>query len=145
MTPLSYSAPGMLFPAISLLMLAYTNRFLGLASLIRSLVARSRDGSNSLIQNQVRNLRLRIALLRHTQAMGVISLFFCTASILSILIEEPLAASLAFGLALAFMMASLVLSLIEIHLSVHAINIELDGVKGSHEPDNSRASSPSTF
>ena len=34
---LSINTPALLFPAITLLMLAYTNRFLALASLVRSL------------------------------------------------------------------------------------------------------------
>lgn len=126
MTPLSFNAPGMLFPAISLLMLAYTNRFLGLASLIRHLAAKSRDGHTAALAPQVSNLKLRLELLRHTQAMGILSLFCCTASILGILFARQDIAAWLFGIALALMMTSLSLSLVEIHLSIRAINVELD-------------------
>lgn len=128
MTDLTYSAPGLLFPAVSLLMLAYTNRFLGLASLIRHLVARSQEGDIVGVASQVRNLKLRLELLRHTQALGVSSLFCCTASIFAILIQSNSLACALFGLALMLMLASLSLSLVEIHLSIRAINVELDNL-----------------
>lgn len=126
MTPLTYSTPGLLFPAVSLLMLAYTNRFLGLASLARHLIARYREEPHPRLKLQVDNLRERLALLRHTQALGVTSLLSCTASLFGVLIDhQPLAISL-FALALLLMLASLALSLREIHLSVRALNVELD-------------------
>lgn len=107
-------------------MLAYTNRFLGLASLARHLIARYREEPHPRIKLQVDNLRERLTLLRHSQALGVTSLLSCTASLFGVLIEnQPLALSL-FGLALLLMLASLTLSLREIHLSVRALNVELD-------------------
>lgn len=126
MNGFSYSTPGLLFPAISLLMLAYTNRFLGLASLARHLGSRYRDRPDHRLRAQVANLRTRIALLRHTQAHGVLSLIFCTASLLALFLEQEVAARLSFGGALLFMLISLGASLREIHLSERAIHIELD-------------------
>lgn len=126
MTPLTYNTPGLLFPAISLLMLAYTNRFLGLASLARHLIAQYREAPQPRLRLQVENLRVRLALLRHTQALGVLSLLSCTASLFGLLFENQLLASVLFALALLLMLASLALSLREIYLSVRALNVELD-------------------
>ncbi|AXQ28419.1 DUF2721 domain-containing protein [Solimonas sp. K1W22B-7] len=132
MTPLTYSTPGLLFPAISLLMLAYTNRFLGLASLARHLIARYREEPHPRLKLQVENLRQRLALLRHTQALGVLSLLSCTASLFGLLFDhQPLATAL-FALALILMLASLALSLREIYLSVRALNVELDDLMEPH-------------
>lgn len=125
---LTYSTPGLLFPAISLLMLAYTNRFLGLAALIRDLLTDYRTNPVEAIGAQVENLRLRIGLLRHVQALGVSSLFLCTASMFSLLLGQQNYARLAFAGALLFMLFSLALALAEIHLSVRALNIEVSSL-----------------
>lgn len=126
MNGFGYSTPGLLFPAISLLMLAYTNRFLGLASVARHLVSRYREQPDQRLRDQVWNLRRRITLLRHTQAQGVLSLIFCTASLFALFLDHETIAHLSFGAALLFMLVSLGVSLREIHLSERAIHIELD-------------------
>ncbi|EKP04670.1 PF11026 domain protein [Leptospira kirschneri str. 2008720114] len=78
MNPLSFNTPGLLFPAISLLMLAYTNRFLGLASLSRQLIGKFQENQNPDLLPQIRNLRFRLSLIRHTQSSGILSLLACT-------------------------------------------------------------------
>lgn len=126
MNSFSFSTPGLLFPAISLLMLAYTNRFLGLASLARHLTDRYEARHDPLVLMQVQNLRERIVLLRHTQALGLISLSLCTACMFLLLVSWQWLAQTLFGAALLFMLWSLALSLREVHLSVRAINVELN-------------------
>src|SRR5688500_18626324 len=75
---LSITTPALLFPAISLLMLAYTNRFLALANLIRNLHDKyKKDPNEKHIVEQIRNLRARIRLIRSMQAFGVLSFLFC--------------------------------------------------------------------
>jgi hypothetical protein len=75
---LSITTPALLFPAISLLMLAYTNRFLAIANLIRNLHDKyKKDPNEKHIVAQIRNLRVRIRLIRNMQAFGVISFLFC--------------------------------------------------------------------
>lgn len=128
MSPLSYNTPGLLFPAISLLMLAYTNRFLGLASLARHLIARYREAPDARLRLQVDNLRERLSLLRQTQALGVLSLLVCTASLFALLFDRQIEACVLFAGALILMLVSLGVSLREIHLSVRALNVELDAV-----------------
>jgi hypothetical protein len=132
MTPepltLTFNTAGLLFPAISLLMLAYTNRFLGLTGAARSLAARYREAPDPRLSRQVKSLRERLALVRHTQALGVLSLLSCTACMGALFLSSQLGARAAFGAALLFMMASLGTSLREIHLSIRAIQIELDSI-----------------
>lgn len=72
---MTLTTPGLLFPAISLLLLAYTNRFLVLAQLIRELNAREGDTIRPLVKAQIENLRKRIRLIRRMQVWGVIAFF----------------------------------------------------------------------
>ncbi|MDP3856490.1 MAG: DUF2721 domain-containing protein [Stagnimonas sp.] len=130
MSELSYGTAGLLFPAISLLMLAYTNRFLGLTSAARSLAARYRQSPDASLARQVQSLRERLVLVRHTQALGVLSLSMCTVCIGCLLMDNHAGARIAFAGALLLMLASLAISLREIHLSVGAIQIELDSLSG---------------
>lgn len=125
---MTFSTAGLLFPAISLLMLAYTNRFLGLASVVRHLVTRYREHPDPDLRLQVDNLRGRIMLLRHAQAAGVLSLLLCTGSLFALFMDSELIARLSFGGSLLMMLGSLGISLWEIQLSSHAINIELDSL-----------------
>lgn len=125
---LNYNAPGLLFPAISLLMLAYTNRFLGLTSASRGLVSQYRAQPDIRLLRQVESLRERLSLVRLTQAMGVTSLLCCTGCLFALFLDSQTAARLAFAGALIFMLASLGVSLREIYLSVRAINIEFDSL-----------------
>ena len=122
MEELGYNVPGLLFPAISLLMLAYTNRFLGLASVVRHLVDKHGAAADADVQFQIRNLRTRIQLIRHAQVQGVLSLTLCTASLFLLFLAAQLLAQLAFACALVLMLGSLGLSLREIHLSARALD-----------------------
>jgi len=133
---LNYNAPGLLFPAISLLMLAYTNRFLGLTSASRSLVSQYRAKPDIRLLRQVESLRERLSLVRYTQVMGVTSLLFCTGSLFALFLNNQPTARVAFAGALIFMMTSLVVSLREIYLSVRAINIEFDSLLRDAQTDD---------
>lgn len=123
------STPALLFPAISLLLLAYTNRFLGLASLIRKLHERMTADNREVIQTQVDNLRWRVQLIIWMQALGVLSLVLCTASMLSLLLAEMDIGLITFAISLALMLASLVASFIEIAISGNALKVELEGIE----------------
>ncbi len=123
---MTFGTAGLLFPAISLLMLAYGNRFLGLASVARLLVVRYREAPEPSVLLQMENLRVRLLLLRHTQATGVLSLLFCTGSVFALMFGQEGWSRLTFCVALLLMLLSLALSLREIYLSVQALNIELD-------------------
>ncbi|HIK45181.1 MAG TPA: DUF2721 domain-containing protein [Leptolyngbyaceae cyanobacterium M65_K2018_010] len=126
------TTPALLFPAISLLLLAYTNRFLVLAQLIRQLHSSERDYCQTLVQRQIVNLRQRIALIRLMQALGVLSFIVCTLSMFSLFIQQQRLAELLFGASLLVLVGSLLTSLYEIAISTRAIEAELAdiGAKG---------------
>ena len=128
---LSINTPALLFPAISLLMLAYTNRFLALASLIRNLHATYSNHSNKEgVLHQIKNLRLRLRIIRAMQWFGVFSLFLCVLSMLFVYEKYTEVAAITFGSILVSMLVSLFLSLSEIQISTRALEIELSDMEG---------------
>lgn len=124
---ISINTPALLFPAITLLMLAYTNRFLGLASLIRKLHLKYKQiqEDRDTIRAQIKNLRRRLMLVKYMQASGITSFFFCVLCMFSFYIEQKTWAFSLFGLSLLFLLLSLALSLNEIFISTRALEIEL--------------------
>lgn len=127
---LSITTPALLFPAISLLMLAYTNRFLALASLIRNLHDKyKKDPNQKHIVQQIRNLRTRIRLIRSMQALGVLSFLFCVVCMYCIFMNWADASYIIFAISIAAFMASLLLSLLEIFLSTKALELELSDME----------------
>ncbi|BAK75745.1 protein of unknown function [Pseudogulbenkiania sp. NH8B] len=131
-TPLSLTTPALLFPAISLLLLAYTNRFLGLASIIRHLFNDYQDNPEDKIIQQIGNLRSRINLIKWMQFLGVGSLFLCVVTMLQIYVQMAISAQYTFGVSLLLMMASLALSLVELRKSSDALNILLSDLEQQH-------------
>ncbi len=129
---ISINTPALLFPAITLLMLAYTNRFLGLATLIRNLHAQYKQvgEQREIIREQIKNLKRRLLLIKRMQASGITSFFFCVLCMLFIYLEQQLWAYIAFGASLLFLLWSLVLSLNEIFISTKALEIELKDMEG---------------
>lgn len=131
MNTLSYNTPGLLFPAISLLMLAYTNRFFGLTSLVRQLLNKYRESGEALIIPQITNLKLRISLVRYSQSFGILSLIFCVISLGLVSISNSVA-WIFFAGSLFLMILSLIYSLYEIHLSIKALEIEIESILKSN-------------
>jgi len=115
----------LLFSAISLIMLAYTNRFLGYASLIRSLHEKFKENPNVVLLGQIANLRKRLYLTKYMQILGVSSLFLCVFTMFLIFIGSLDAAIWIFGIALVLLLASLAVSLHEIQISVKALDLHL--------------------
>lgn len=130
---INLNTPALLFPAVSLLMLAYTNRFVVLANLIRSLYASYREKPDPVILGQIANLRLRVALIRNMQAFGVCAILLSVLSMFLLFERAQAAARFAFGAALVSLMLSLVLSLWEIQISVHALNLQLSDLEDEKE------------
>jgi hypothetical protein len=122
---LTISTPTLLFPASSLLFLAYTNRFLHLAALIRHLHTDFLRGHHPAVGAQIRNLRRRLWLIRWMQAVGLVSLLLCLASMGAFFFEDPATAQHLFGAAVGLMGLSLLLSLAEVLLSGGALAIFL--------------------
>jgi hypothetical protein len=127
------TTPALLFPAISLLLLAYTNRFLTLASLIRGLHAKCQTDPSILVIGQIKNLRKRVIMIRNMQALGVFSLFLCVLAMFVIYSGRQESGSYIFGTSLLMLMASLSISIWEIQISIHALNIELSDMESLEE------------
>ena len=125
----SLTTPSILFPAISLLMLAYTNRFLALANVIRMLSQRYRAEGSSVVKRQLENLRRRIMLIRWMQALGISSLIACTCSVSVMLLGFKQLGGILFAVSLLLMLISLLLCLREITLSGRALEIELEDME----------------
>lgn len=127
---LTITTPALLFPAISLLMLAYTNRFLAIANLIRSLHAKYKQYPDEKhIITQIRSLRIRIRLIRMMQAMGVLSFLFCVVCMYTIFRGWNNASYIVFAISILCFIISLVTSLVEITLSMHALEVELSDIE----------------
>ncbi|WP_449286384.1 DUF2721 domain-containing protein [Marinobacter sp. PE14] len=119
------TTPALLFPAISLLLLAYTNRFLVLAQLIRQLKQMDTEEDHALIARQIGMLRKRIVLTKRMQTFGVLSFFLCTVSMFLLFLGADLPGVVSFGASLVLLSFSLLYSLYEIQISTNAINVEL--------------------
>jgi len=122
---LTLGTPSLLFPAVSLLLLAYTNRFLALASLIRGLQAQYENTHRRSLAAQIENLRQRVRLIQYMQAAGAGSLFLCVGSMGVLFAGLADWARWPFAASLLLMMVSLALSVKEIWISVTALNIQL--------------------
>lgn len=123
---MTITTPSLLFPAISLLMLAYTNRFVTLANVIRQLSNLDNAPSRDIVIRQIENLRVRMAVIRLMQAFGVLSFVFCTLSMFSLLLDFLVAGMYLFAVSLILLVVSLLCSFYEVNISTTAINIELE-------------------
>lgn len=122
---ITLTTPALLFSAISLIMLAYTNRFLGYATLIRNLHEKFKANPNDVLLGQIDNLRKRLYLTKYMQILGVSSLFLCVVTMFLIFVGSSILAVWIFGLALLLLIASLGVSIHEILISVQALNLHL--------------------
>jgi hypothetical protein len=122
---ITITTPALLFPAISLLLLAFTNRFLALANLIRQLHANYKTDPDELLFGQIANLRYRINLIRDMQAAGVSSLLLCVICMLVLFAGWVTLGKWIFVLSLVLMAISLAISIREIQISVGALDLQL--------------------
>ena len=127
------TTPALLFSTISLLLLAYTNRFLALANIIRKLHADHQASPSQIYTLQISNLRRRINLIRDMQTLGVASLLCCTVCMGTLFAGWVAAGKTIFALSLLLMAGSLALSLIEIRMSVGALDVHLRDMEPSEQ------------
>ena len=125
------TTPALLFPAISLLLLAYTNRFLVLAQLTRQLNEVNKKEMRLTIVQQLSSLRKRLLLVKLMQSSGVISFLMCTLSMFALFLEYVFIGKILFGLSLIVLSISLLFSLYEVIISMDAINAELESMESS--------------
>lgn len=125
---LTLNIPALLFPAISLTMLAYNARYLAIAALIRQLHQKYKETESVAIELQVRQLRKRLSIIKNMQAVAIVSFLLAVITMFLIYIENDIAANIVFGISLFALMISLALSLIEVQLSTKALSIQLKDI-----------------
>ena len=131
MEELTLTTPALLFSAVSLILLAYTNRFLSYAQLVRTLKEQHLQHPSKVTRAQIDNLLRRLHLTRSMQALGVSSLFLCVVTMFLIYVGMFLFSAYVFGAALLLLIASLGVSLWEIHISVRALDIHLKDMESA--------------
>jgi hypothetical protein len=127
---LGLTTPALLFPAISLLLLAYTNRFLTLANLIRELHKSYKNNPEEVLLAQISNLRYRVHLIRDMQVWGIASLFLSCLSMFFLYTGQETVGKILFGVSLVMLMVSLGISFREIQVSVDALSYRLSDLEG---------------
>jgi uncharacterized membrane protein YfcA len=130
---ITLTTPALLFPALSLLLLAHTNRFLALANRVRALNTQYVTTNSTHLLGQIRNLRQRLVLIRNMQAVGTASMFGCVLCMFLLFAGYTLAGEIVFGASLLALLVSLALALWEIQISVDALNIELNAIEDDQE------------
>ncbi|GIZ08555.1 DUF2721 domain-containing protein [Flavobacterium sp. UMI-01] len=125
---LQIETPALLFSATSLILLAYTNRFLTVATIVRSLKDTYEKEESRIILLEIKNLNLRLTLIRYMQLFGVCSLFLSVFSMLLLYINQQEIALYLFGFSLFSLLISLGLSFWEISISVQALKVHLSGI-----------------
>jgi hypothetical protein len=131
MKELTLTTPALLFSAISLIMLAYTNRFLAYATVVRSLHDKYLQNKDSVLIKQIKNIKQRLYLTRSMQIFGISSLLLCVVTMLLIYIDLNTLATWTFGLALLLLIISLSLLIVEIQISVKALEHHISDIENN--------------
>ncbi len=129
MEELTLTTPALLFSAVSLILLAYTNRFLAYAQVVRNLHADFKKNQNSVLLGQIQNLRRRLRLTQLMQVMGITSLLLCVFCMFLIYVHLHIFAEIVFGIALVLLILSLAISIREIQISVKALDLHLNDME----------------
>lgn len=135
---LTIQTPALLFPAVSLLLIAYTNKFLAIANLIRKLIEDHEKKRQRHLLNQIHSLRRRLWLIRWMQVFGVASILLCVVTMFFVYEGWQVWAKVLFALSLLLMMTSLVISLMEIFLSAGALRLLLKDLEEREGVNNTR-------
>lgn len=126
---LTLTIPALLFPAISLSMLAYNARYLAIAALIRQLHKQYRETGSKNVSRQVRQLQKRLNIIKNMQAVAILSFLLSAVTMFLIYIGQEIMANIAFGISLLCLMLSLIMSLVEVQLSTRALGIQLQDME----------------
>lgn len=126
MYEITISTPALVFPALSVLMLAYTNRFIAISKRVRALHSEHKNNPHKNLLKQIKSLHKRLMFIRNMQFLAISGFLINMVSIFLILINQPQAATLLFGISLLAIIASLIISVLEIQMSVQAMSFELE-------------------
>ncbi len=130
---LHIETPALLFSATSLILLAYTNRFLTIAQIVRGLKKTYDQQHDKTILLQIKNLNLRLTLIRYMQLFGVLCLFLSVFGMLVLFLDLQTAGIYLFGFSMLSLLISLGLSFWEISISVQALRLHLSDLMDDHE------------
>ena len=130
---LDLTTPSLLFSAISLILLAYTNRFLSYASVVRALKEKHQQTHDPKEIAQIANLRKRLYMTRSMQKLGILSLLLCVIAMFFIYVSWQVFAAWIFGIALLLLAASLCVCIWEINISVKALEIHLEDISSKEK------------
>ena len=130
---LDLTTPSLLFSAISLILLAYTNRFLSYASVVRALKEKHQQTHDPKDIAQIANLRKRLYLTRSMQILGILSLLLCVIAMFFIYVSWQVFAAWIFGIALLLLAASLCVCIWVINISVKALEIHLEDISSKEK------------
>jgi len=122
---LQIETPALLFSATSLILLAYPNRFLTIAQIVRGLKKTYDQDHSKSILLQIKNLNLRLSLIRYMQLFGVLCLFLSVFAMLCLFLEQQTLGIYLFAGSLLSLLASLGISFWEISISVTALRLHL--------------------
>lgn len=122
---LHIETPALLFSATSLILLAYTNRFLTIATIIRGLKINYQTKESENILLEIKNLNLRLTLIRNMQLFGVLSLFLSVFAMLLLFLEQQVPGIYLFCASMLSLLVSLGISFWEISISVDALKLHL--------------------
>ncbi|MBN1962431.1 MAG: DUF2721 domain-containing protein [Deltaproteobacteria bacterium] len=133
---LSLQIPLLLFPAVSLLYLSYNGRFLALAQLIRSLHKEYETDGRASTREQIASLRQRLRFIVYMQIFGALSFIAAAVSSTCLFFGANIIGYATFGVALIFLIASVIILLLEIRVSMYALSILIDksAPPASNEP-----------
>ena len=131
MEALTLTTPALLFSAISLIMLAYTNRFLAYAAVVRELHDRYLKKRDKQLIKQIENIKKRLYLTRSMQIFGITSLLLCVLTMFLIYIRQQMVAIWVFGIALVLLIISLGLLIREIQISVKALEHHISDIENN--------------
>ncbi len=127
------STPALLFPAVSLLMLAYTNRFFGLAAIIRNLHRTHTEKPNPIYLLEIKSMRRRMHLIRDMQSFGILAMLLCTACMFLLFRGYYRAGEAVFAVSILLLSLSLVWALVEIRMSGRALDLHLQDLEAEEK------------
>ena len=133
MQELTLITPTFLFSAISLILLAFTNRFLSYAQLVRTLKDQYMQDHSAITHAQIMNLRKRLHLTKNMQMFGVASLLMCVVTMFLIYVGLQLISAYVFGVAILLLIISLSLSVWEIQISAKSLEIYLGDMENKYK------------
>jgi len=126
---LNITTPGLIFPSISFLLIAYSNRFLAIATLIRDLKTKFSENKAEILLKQIKNLRYRLKLIRWMQAVAVFGMLLALLSIFALYLNSPMLGNAFFIFAVISITTSLSIALVEIMFSGRALDLELEDIQ----------------